>query len=383
MKNVLKNILLLFPIIYSIIKLKSNIDFYIIFSAIYIFFVIIYFIYKNKNYYYYLLQIGITCIFLDLTFHNIDFKFFFNSFKYINFKYLFLIIPLIIVVLYIRAFKWKYLLNHIKPIRISSLFKTILLGFMVNSIYPARAGELYRAFFLNKLEKIDKSTILSTVILERAIDGLVIGIAVIFILMTNLIPGKNLFRGGVIVIAVYLFALILLILFFLKKEKVIIIIKKNLFFLPLSIKNKLVSILNSFYEGLHIFKNLKDLFLFVFFTFIIWTIAIITDYFFLKSMGIFQAIDISISPILFTILLLVCMIIGVTIPGGPGGLGPLHYLIKFAFLLVIPHGYFKINPNKLDLVLAFAMYIWLVPAVLFIASGFIVLTREHLKLKLE
>jgi hypothetical protein len=99
------------------------------------------------------------------------------------------------------------MLNHIKRVRISSLLKTVIMGFMVNSILPARAGEVYRAFFLNKLEKISKSTILATVVLERITDGLVIGIGIVYIFLIDIIHLKIFYHAGYIAGGVYISAI--------------------------------------------------------------------------------------------------------------------------------------------------------------------------------
>ena len=382
-KNIIKNVLIFLPVIYSIIRLKVDFDFYIIFLIIYTPFILLYFIYRNKKYYSYIIQIGISCIFLDLTFHNINFKFFFNYLKLINFNYLLVIIPILFFGLFIRAYKWKYLLGHIKPIRLSSLFKATIMGFAVNSILPARAGELYRAFFLSKLEKISKSTVFATVILERIVDGLVVGIAVIYILLIRIIKPKIFYNTGIIAGSVSVFAIATLVLFYSNKDSMIKIIRKALFFLPYKVMNKLCLLLNSFYEGLHIFSNLKKIFFFTAFTIIIWIIIGLVDYLFLESMGIFKVFNFGISNFNFIILLMVCMVLGVALPGGPGGMGPLHYLIKYAFLIVLNSNYLNSNPVKYNLILAFAMYIWLCPVLICIISGLVVLTMEHIKSKIN
>ncbi len=381
-KKILKNILLLLPIIYSIIKIKFDVDFYVIFCIIYLLFILFYYINKNKNYYSYLLQIGISYIFLDLTFHNINLKLFFNAFKLINIKILLLIIFLSILIIYIRAFKWKYLLKHIKPVSMISLFKTVIVGYMVNSILPARAGEVYRAFFLNKLEKISKSTIFATIVLERVFDGLVIGLGVIYILLINIIKNKIFYNIGILSCGIYILAIVMLILFYYNKNFVINTAKRILFFLPEKSMDKLISLFNSFHEGLHIFKSFRNLIFLSIFTFITWCIVGIHDYMFLQSMDIFQILEIGSSHLDFLILLMVCMVIGVSIPSGPGAIGPFHASIFFAFFLINPD-YMKSNTHEYNLIACFSMYIWLVQILFFIISGLIILTREHIKLKIK
>ena len=384
MKNIIKNILLFLPIIYSIIKLRSDIYFYIISSIIYLVLSLFYFIYKNKNYYSYILQVVISCIFLDLTFHNIDFKLFINNFTLINIKMLIIIIFLLLFGFFLRAYKWRYLLDHIKPIRVISLFKAVIVGYMMNSILPARAGEVYRAFFLNKLEKISKSSVFGTIVLERVFDGLSIGICIIYVLLINIIQEELVYRAGIIGIGVYIFAIIFIVIFYFKKDVVVKIMKKVLFFFPSQLMKKIMEFLNSFYEGLHIFRNLKRLIFFTLFTIIMWVLFLYTNYLFLESMGMFQIINSAVSQINFTILMVVCIAIGVSIPSAPGAVGPFQFSIFMAFSSVIP-ALAKSQEASYDgnLVASFSMYIWLVSILIVVILGFYILTREHVKLKIK
>lgn len=380
MKKIVKHIFLFLPLIYSLLRLASDLKFYFIFSGIYIIFILIYYINKNKNYYSYLSQLGISFIFLDLTFHNIDFKLFFESFKLIKLKIVLLIIPVLFLVLYIRSFKWKYLFSHVKKLKVSSLFKTVIVGFMVNSILPARAGELYRAYFLNKLEKISKSTILGTVALERAFDGLVIGVGVVLIFFLNIIQNKIFYKVGMLGLSIYLFAVIFLIIFYFNKNLILNIIKKMLFFIPDNLMDKLILILEKFYEGLHVFKNFKKLIYFTIFTFVLWLVIGFVNYLFLYSMDIFNIFSMNFSPVFFVLLFVCVSAFGVSIPSGPGAIGPLQASIFFSFYLVNSE-FVKVNTVEHNIIATFSIYIWLFQVLFYIISGLIVFTREHIKFK--
>ncbi len=340
----------------------------------------IYYINKNKNYYSYLSQLGISFVFLDLTFHNIDFKLFFQSFKLIKLEIVLLIIPVLFLVLYIRSFKWKYLFSHVKKLKVSSLFKTVIVGFMVNSILPARAGELYRAYFLNKLEKISKSTILGTVVLERAFDGLVIGIGIVLIFLLNIIQNKIFYKVGILGLSIYLLAIILLIIFYFNKNLILNIIKKMLFFIPDNLMKKLILMLEKFYEGLHVFKSFKKLIYFIIFTFVLWLVIGFVNYLFLYSMDIFNIFPMNFSPVFFVLLFVCVSAFGVSIPSGPGAIGPLQASIFFSFYLINSE-FVKINTVEYNIIATFSIYIWLFQVLFYIILGLIVFTREHIKFK--
>src|SRR5262245_19374953 len=65
------------------------------------------------------------------------------------------------------------MLRHIRRIPLTRLFPVVVIGYMGNNVYPARAGELLRSYVLKRREGVLVSASLATVVLERLFDGLV------------------------------------------------------------------------------------------------------------------------------------------------------------------------------------------------------------------
>jgi hypothetical protein len=74
---------------------------------------------------------------------------------------------------WVRAWRWHYLLRPLKPISTRTMFPIVTIGYMGNNIYPARAGEVLRAFVLKKHESVPVSASLATIFVERVFDGVV------------------------------------------------------------------------------------------------------------------------------------------------------------------------------------------------------------------
>lgn len=72
-----------------------------------------------------------------------------------------------------RTWRWHYLLLSIEKIPLTRLFPVVVIGYMGNNVYPARAGELIRAYVLKKKEGVSISASLATIIVERIFDGVV------------------------------------------------------------------------------------------------------------------------------------------------------------------------------------------------------------------
>ena len=64
------------------------------------------------------------------------------------------------------------LLGGIKTINVRTLFPIVVIGYMANNILPFRLGELVRAYYLKNKEEVSTATALSTIFIERIMDGL-------------------------------------------------------------------------------------------------------------------------------------------------------------------------------------------------------------------
>ncbi len=86
---------------------------------------------------------------------------------------------------WVRAWRWHYLLRPLKSIPTRTMFPIVAIGYMGNNIYPARAGEVLRAVVLKRREGVPISASLATVIVERIFDGVVM-LAFVFVNLPEL-----------------------------------------------------------------------------------------------------------------------------------------------------------------------------------------------------
>ncbi len=86
---------------------------------------------------------------------------------------------------WVRAWRWHYLLRPIKAVPTRTMFPIVAIGYMGNNIYPARAGELLRAVVLKRREAVPVSASLATIIVERVFDGVVM-LAFVFLNLPEL-----------------------------------------------------------------------------------------------------------------------------------------------------------------------------------------------------
>jgi len=116
---------------------------------------------------------GLLVFFMYLAFKGIDFNGLLTELA--KTKYIYAIIGTLIGSVfgsYIRALRWKYLLNPLKEnISIRNLFSTVMIGYMMNALIP-RAGEVSRPVLLAKKENISRASAFGTIVVERIFDML-------------------------------------------------------------------------------------------------------------------------------------------------------------------------------------------------------------------
>ncbi|MDE0075462.1 MAG: lysylphosphatidylglycerol synthase transmembrane domain-containing protein [Gammaproteobacteria bacterium] len=87
----------------------------------------------------------------------------------------------------LRAMRWQVLLTPLRSqTGLRARFAATTIGFMVNNLLPARAGEFARAWSLARMARMRTSACLSSLVVERLFDG----ITVVALLVVSLsLPG--------------------------------------------------------------------------------------------------------------------------------------------------------------------------------------------------
>lgn len=131
-----------------------------------------------------IIGIIISLIFIGLILWNLDFAKLIETFKIFNYKVLILFVPLYVLGLYIRGFRWKYLLCNTSKLTANEGFFAFTTGNTLNSWLPARAGDFWRAYHIGKKLDESKMKMLGSIILERIIDGMSVLLILTFAVLT-------------------------------------------------------------------------------------------------------------------------------------------------------------------------------------------------------
>ena len=279
--------------------------------------------------------IVISAIFIYLTFHRVDFQKMIEILKSAHYEWLVPALFFMFVSHWLRALRWRYIIEPIKPVKVHPIFSALMIGYAANNIFPLRMGEFLRAYALGKSQKISKSSTFATVIIERFILDLIallVILAVTFLLFPTLLP-PEIKNGGYFVLA-FTLAVIVLIVFLIEKPDSTIKVLKLL--LPFKLFNFVQNILPSFFKGCMVFKKSEHYLSITVLTILIWLLYIGSIYvsFFVFDFPNKYGLDIRSS-----LVVLVFATFGIMIPSSPGYVGTYHFFCALSLLkLHVPDG---------------------------------------------
>lgn len=210
----------------------------------------------------YMIGIVLALLFLYFAFKDVDLKLLLSTLSSANYFWIFVFFLIQVISHIIRAWRWRYLLNHIKQnIPVRNLFSSVMIGYLVNNFIP-RGGEIARPYALSKLENIPVSSALATVIVERVLDVLTLLLLLIFILIYNydsLIYNFPWLETAVIIALIFsALGIGFLIVLSIKTDFAFKIITKFTSMLPKKIAEKIEALIAAFVEGLLVIKNPKS-----------------------------------------------------------------------------------------------------------------------------
>ncbi len=85
-----------------------------------------------------------------------------------------------ILFLIVRAFGWKSLLGE--KATYSETFLKLGEGYFINNIFPLRLGEISRALFMGASMDVNPGQVLSTIVIERVFDLLILAVSLLIML---------------------------------------------------------------------------------------------------------------------------------------------------------------------------------------------------------
>lgn len=262
--------------------------------------------------------LGISALCVWLSMKGVDLALVAASLREANYLGFVGVMGITILAFWVRAIRWRLLVRAGRPIGTGSLFSATMIGFMANNVLPFRLGEFVRPWALARREKLSKSMLLATIVVERAIDMLtllaIFGIALIVSPIAENTPAGRLVQGGARLLLVISVALTV---FVVAAERNRGLAHRVVGLLSGALRGRVGRLLDRFLDGFSLFRDLGRLlqvFVLSFGMFLSFAVALwITGW----------SLDIAL-PWYAGLVMLVVTAIGIMVPAAPGYVGTLH-----------------------------------------------------------
>jgi uncharacterized protein (TIRG00374 family) len=139
-----------------------------------------------------LLSLAISGAALWFSLHDVELGSFFVELQRARVVWLVPMMVLAAVCLWLRAVRWRVLLETLGPLGDAPVFHATCIGFMGNMVLPLRAGEAIKPLVVARGGQVSAAAALATVALERLCDMMMLAAFAVITLL--LVPGATALR---------------------------------------------------------------------------------------------------------------------------------------------------------------------------------------------
>jgi glycosyltransferase 2 family protein len=270
-----------------------------------------------------LLGVGISALLLYLTFRRMDLAEVWRNLRGVDVPLFLLSAVAATFVFWIRAWRWRGILEPVRIVPFRSRFAAVTIGFMGNNLLPARVGEFLRAYALSRMEPVPLVSSFASLVVERLFDGVMV-ISLLFIAMS--LPDFPVMESGegfayagyaraagIFVAA----AVVLLLALVLMPERAVATMERIVTVLPRSIRRPIVDALAAFLTGVGILRNPALLLRATWWSLVLWLVNALGFWIAFRAFGL----DL---PFTAAIFFQSAIALAVSVPSGPAFVGVYH-----------------------------------------------------------
>ena len=269
-----------------------------------------------------ILGIAVSAFLLYLAARNVDLGAVLPLLGRVDVSYLAAAGSCALLAVWLRAWRWRYLIPNSQSVRTCSLFTATMIGFMGNNLLPLRIGDLARAYIAAKKENAAPSAIFATVVVERLLDVFAI-LAMLSVIFFRMPLPPWIANGFLLMLLIGASAWIALLSMNNQGARIGGWISR---FLPARHGRRIVPLVDSFFAGLAAMRSKKNLAIATLLSVPIWLTYALGTHAALKAC----AIDL---PFLASWVVLAFVGIGVSLPSAPGFVGTFQFFTVAALAL--------------------------------------------------
>lgn len=235
---------------------------------------------------------------------------------------------------WLRVLRWRPMLAPFDDVPLRVINRVGAAGFMSVFMLPLRLGELVRPWLISRNSNIPFGTALSTIAVERVIDGLMVTLLLFAVLMqagpTQLDRHPEVVVGAWVALGVFGSALTVLVATALAREFTTGVLRRLIGLVSGRLADKIVGLATSFVDGLRVLRSPAALLQFLGLSLAYW--ALNGFGFWIMAWGF--ALD---APVVGGYAMMSCVVVGMMIPNSPGNVG------SFWYFMLLPAGLYGID----------------------------------------
>lgn len=316
---------------------------------------------KSKRFW---IGLVITIVSLVLAFQGIQLDKLAESFGKFTWWWLPILVLTFMVSYVGRAFRWQILFEPYKP-RWTRVFATLNIGYFLSNITPARLGDFARPYLLGTLEKIPIAHAYSTLVVERAMDGLTV--VLLLLALLPFIPNvpAEWVNSGLVLGAFGIAALVVLAWVSLQRERGIAFLQKLASPFKFLNREGLWKFVGNLIDGFAVIRSPRPLLKAGLWSLEIWLVAGLLAWLTMFAMDIHL-------PFAAGVLVQVAAALAVTVAASPGQFGVFHAVARYTLAEL-----YDVDPNQ---ALAYAFVLHAITYVMLMLLGIGSAWREGLDL---
>jgi uncharacterized protein (TIRG00374 family) len=265
----------------------------------------------------------------------------------------------------LRAERWRLLLRPVGNVPLWPAIAATFIGFGANAVLPLRLGEFVRPFFLSRRVGLSLSPTISSIVLERIFDTLLVVCCLLAVSVVY--PVEERLRQGAMVLGA-LMAAGMVFLVWMQRHPAAAerLIRGVLSILPERAREPLWAVAEGLQHGLGALSDVRIVVLVLVYSVILWSMIALTYTF------SFLALDVPIPLVAGSLVTVVIVAASVFVPQGPGFIGTWQ-----AGCVLALHTVFKV---PLDIAVSYSFLTWVIQMVANIGSASIALLVEGVSL---
>jgi len=317
-----------------------------------------------------LVGLGISAGALWLTLRGKDLGAIWRAGREADHRYLAAYLLILVAIHYVRTVRWGILLEPVARVPFARLNGVCAVGFMALFILPLRLGEFARPYLVADRPRLRVSAALSSVVVERVVDG--VFTAALFVAALLALPAGTanlgLVRGaGWVVLGVFVVLLVFLVVAYANRQLAVGLVRRALAPVSHRLAKRASGMLDAFIHGLRLVPSRRKLGLFFLLTVVYWGLNGWGMQLLARGFGF----DIS---LVAAYTVLGVLIVGVMIPAGPGMVGTFQYAVVLGLSLFVPRAALDVQGQ------AYANALWGAQLLQLTAFGVFFLFSKHIEI---